>query len=107
MSGDGKTITYSAEQKSQELITIEGVNPTFVNTNNLEVNEETKIVTIKKEVLDNTDVKISDGYMLELGEGISESEPIEEGFVENVYKSAGRTKGYKLSTDKKTITYNK
>ena len=107
LAEDKKSITYSSEDSTDDLIKVTGVK----STSGLSVNG--KVVTVSNKALNKKTVTISEGYKLKLEDDVTESEATAEAkgwiYKNNVatYKSAPTTEGYTLADDAKSITYSK
>ena len=85
------------------LIVIDGVK----STDGINVDTSKKTVTIKSDNLDAKSISFSSnsgGYSFAL-DGVNPSTPTDAHFVGNTFKSASKTAGYSLSSDKKSIFY--
>ncbi|MBR1397999.1 MAG: hypothetical protein IJ563_10775, partial [Selenomonadaceae bacterium] len=99
---------------SETLITISSLkNPSAVNgvISGLTLDETAKTVTVAKDLLGEIDVTITgEGYVLALDNGVTQvgdgspSWSVENGTAK--YFAAGKTAGYTLSEDSKSITYS-
>ena len=94
------TATYGTSSKT--LITVTGVK----SLDGLSL--KNKVVTVSKSSLNKMNVTISDGYTLVLGSDITRPADVATVYDAKTmtYTTAGKSDGYSLSSDKKSITYN-
>ena len=64
-----------------------------------------KVVTVSASALGTSKVTISEGYTLALSSNVRVSKTVAASYKNGVYTSKGTTEGYKLSDDKKSISY--
>ena len=99
----GNVITYSAATTKQ--IEFSGV-ADDATTSNFYLSGKTLTVGKAAVKTDGTPVKIlNDGYTLKLGKGMGASKTVKASYADNVYTTAGKTEGYTLASNKKSITY--
>ena len=103
LANDKKSIVYTAAVAESDLFSLSGVK----STNGISVDSTNKTVTIKSNNLDAKSVSFSSnsgGYSFKL-DGVNPSTPTDAHFSGNTFKSASKTAGYELSSDKKSIVY--
>ena len=108
LSSDSKSITYNSAVKSKNLVTVTGLKK---NTSADNLSLENKTVTLSADALNKTKVTVSSGYKLALDNDVDISATTKaawsvSGTTAN-YKTAKTTACYKLSSDKKSVTYTK
>ena len=94
-------IVYS-EASGETLVTVTGVKDVL----GLALND--KVVTVYDSALDGSEVKISDDYELAFGEDVKRAETKTDWIIDGdnlTYQENATSAGYKLSTDKKTLSY--
>ncbi|MBR4152633.1 MAG: hypothetical protein IKT98_06690 [Selenomonadaceae bacterium] len=92
-------IVYNAASGGETLLTVDGVKSLDG------ISKKGTKITIAKSSLNKSDVTISDGYTLALGEDVPTPDYNETDFDGLTYKSASNTAGYTLDDNK--ITYTK
>ena len=103
VSYDKKNIVYTAPVAESDLFSLSGVK----STNGIVVDTNKKIVTLKADNLDSSNVTFSSnagGYSFALS-GVDSSSSTAAHFDGLTFKSASSSEGYSLSSDKKSINY--
>ena len=100
---NGKTATYGTQKKT--LVTVKGVKSIDG------ISLKKKVVTVSDSSLNKKKVTVSDGYTLKLNKDVTKSTNQKAAWslsgTTATYKSAYKTAGYALASDKKSITYSK
>ena len=104
LASDSKSISYS-KASTKTLTTITGVK----STDGLTVSGN--VVTVSNSALNKKKITVSNGYTLKLGSDVSKATNKKATWtLKNstaTYKSAGKTAGYTLASNKKSISYSK
>ncbi|MBR6014265.1 MAG: calcium-binding protein [Selenomonadaceae bacterium] len=109
LSSKKNTIVYVEPSGGKTLVKISGIN-SKATEEDFELNSNDKVVTVSANALGTSKVKISTGYSLELGDDVETPSVVEAGWevagTKATYNKGGKTAGYTLASDGKSITYS-
>lgn len=104
LTDDNKAIVYSTVTSTSDIFTISGV----TSTDGITVDDD--IVTVSKSALGTSNVSISEGYFLALGDDVASPESVDKSWhmdgTTATYRDASTLAGYTLDVDNNKIIYS-